>query len=237
LGETVTQLSCGQRLVRCLSGQEVDRVPFGVGLGWYPWGSTVRRCRQESGKAQLDIGKELGYERGFVVPDVKFGIWPEVERKVIEKTPEYEIVRNERGIVTRQISGSDSMPERLDYPVKSADDWDRLKKEHLDPNAPGRIPQDWDAFRARLQETGEAVQVGIFPWGVFGTPRDFLGVEELLMGFYEQPEVIRDMMDHLTTLWLSVYQRVAAEVQIDHIHIWEDMSGRLPPSLRPGPPS
>jgi hypothetical protein len=30
----------------------------------------------------------------------------------------------------------------------------------------------------------------------------------------------------MTTLWLGLYERVAAEVQIDHIHIWEDMSGR-----------
>jgi hypothetical protein len=27
-------------------------------------------------------------------------------------------------------------------------------------------------------------------------------------------------------LWLALWERVAAEVRIDHIHIWEDMSGR-----------
>jgi len=30
----------------------------------------------------------------------------------------------------------------------------------------------------------------------------------------------------LTTLWLSLWEKVAAEVRIDHIHIWEDMSGK-----------
>ena len=38
--------------------------------------------------------------------------------------------------------------------------------------------------------------------------------------------MVRDMMDHLTTLWLHLWEQVAAEVQIDHIHIWEDMSGK-----------
>jgi len=33
-------------------------------------------------------------------------------------------------------------------------------------------------------------------------------------------------MGHLTTLWLALWERLAAEVRIDHIHIWEDMAGR-----------
>ena len=33
-------------------------------------------------------------------------------------------------------------------------------------------------------------------------------------------------MEHLTSLWISLWERVAAEVQIDHIHTWEDMSGK-----------
>lgn len=70
------------------------------------------------------------------------------------------------------------------------------------------------------------MQVGTFPWGIFGTVRDFLGNEQVLYAFYDHPDMIRDMMDTLTTLWLALDDRVAAEVQIDHIHIWEDMSGR-----------
>jgi uroporphyrinogen decarboxylase len=118
------------------------------------------------------------------------------------------------------------MPEFLDYPVKTPDDWERLKRERLRVDESGRVTENWDEFRARLRRTGEAVQVGWFPWGVFGTPRDFLGAEEFLISFYSEPEMVRDMMNHLTTLWISVWERVAAEVQIDHIHIWEDMSGR-----------
>lgn len=58
------------------------------------------------------------------------------------------------------------MPEFLEYPIKCRADWDQLKAERLLPETPGRIRQDWAAFRARLAETGEAVQVGDFPWGI-----------------------------------------------------------------------
>ena len=117
-----------------------------------------------------------------------------------------------------------SMPDWIEHPIKSPADWAQLRDRLRIDDA--RITQNWDEFRARLRRTGEAVQVGTFPWGIFGTVRDFLGNEQVLYEFYDHPEMIRDMMNTLTTLWLALYERVAAEVQIDHIHIWEDMSGR-----------
>jgi uroporphyrinogen decarboxylase len=53
-----------------------------------------------------------------------------------------------------------------------------------------------------------------------------MGVEPLLTGFYDNPDLIHAIMNHCTSLWISIWERVAAEVQIDHIHIWEDMSGK-----------
>jgi uroporphyrinogen decarboxylase len=219
-------LPCGERVVRCLTGQEVDRVPFGVGIGWIPWGSAVEHWQKESGIPNLDIAKEFGFDASFACPDVMLGIFPLFEEIVISETPEFIVTRNSRGITSRNRRDGESMAEFLDYPVKTPSDWERFKAERLDSGTPGRIRQDWEAFRARLRSTGEAVQIGWYPWGVFGTVRDFLGAEECLVSFHTEPEMIRDMMNHLITLWLSVYEKVAAEVQIDHIHIWEDMSGK-----------
>jgi len=220
------ELACGERVVRCLAGEAVDRLPYGVGIGWGPWGETLARWRREAGRPDLDPAREFGFDGSFALPAMHPGIFPKFEPQVIEKNAEFVIARDERGITARNRRDGGSMPEFLDYPVKTPADWERLKRERLDPAAPGRTPEDWAAFRARLSRTGEAVQVGAFPWGVFGTPRDLLGAEELLVSFYSEPAMVRDMMEHLVTLWLALWERVAAEVQIDHIHIWEDMSGR-----------
>ena len=217
---------CGERLVRCLTGEPVDRVPFGVGIGWWPWGQTLYRWRSEAGRPDLDLVRDLGYDPSFASPAVNGGLFPAFEHKVLEETPEFVVTRNDRGITLRDRRDGMSMPEFLDYPVKTPQDWERLKTERLRLGDPGRVTEDWDAFRARLKRTGEAVQVGAFPYGMFGTPRDLLGVEALLTAFYDAPEMVRDMMEHLTGLWISAWERVAAEVRIDHIHIWEDMSGR-----------
>ena len=222
----MSALTCGERTIRCYLGEEIDRVPFAMSIGWSPWAETLERWKIESGDAQLDLWQYFGFERTFTAPSIRSGIFPEFPYEVLAESEEYITARDSRGIVMRNRRDGGSMPEFLDYPVKSPEDWDRLKRERLNPATPGRCQLDWDEFRARTRQTGEAVQVGLFPYGVFGTPRDLMGAEELLIAFYTEPEMVRDMMQHLTTLWLSIWEQVAQEVQIDHIHIWEDMSGR-----------
>lgn len=41
-------LPCGERAVRCLLGEEIDRLPFGVGLGWLSWGDALEGWRRKS---------------------------------------------------------------------------------------------------------------------------------------------------------------------------------------------
>ena len=219
-------LTPGERLVRCFIGQDIDRIPFGIGLGWYAWGETKERWRHESGMPDLQPEQRFGYDAGFASPELLYGPCPQFEQEVLEENDEFIIMREERGIIMRQRRDHGSMPEFLEHPIKTPDDWEQMKAERLNPDAPGRIPQDWDAFRARIAAGGEAVQVGAFPWGIFGTVRDLMGAEEVLMAFYDEPEMIHDMMDTMTTIWLRLYEQVAREVQIDHIHIWEDMAGR-----------
>ena len=219
-------LSCGERVVRCLTGEQIDRVPYGVGIGWVPWGGALAHWQRDAGDPELDVMHYFGFDLSFTNPKIHAGIFPEFTWEVLEEKDGYITLRDNRGIVTRNLQDHSSMPEFLDYPVKTPADWERLKTDRLQPLTPGRIAEDWDAFRARLKDTGEAVQVGSFPYGLFGTPRDLLGAEELLLAFYTEPEMLHDIMGNLTTLWLSLWEQVAAEVRIDHIHIWEDMSGK-----------
>ncbi|MBI2843554.1 MAG: hypothetical protein HYX78_09150 [Armatimonadetes bacterium] len=221
-----TSLSCGERVVRCLLGESIDRIPFGISVGWRPWDETMVRWKKQSGDIDLNPGVVFGYDAGFAKPAITMGMFPAFEHVIIRQDDEFITYRDERGITKRDRRDRCSMPEFLDYPVKVEADWERLKEERLRIDDPARVLMDWDLFRRRIRVTGEAVQVGTYPYGVFGTVRDLMGDEEMLVSFYTQPKMIRDMMEHLTTLWISVWEQVANEVQIDHIHIWEDMCGR-----------
>jgi hypothetical protein len=220
------ELTYGERYVRCLLGQSIDHVPFGVGLGWVPWGDALDHWKEESGYPNLDPVRALGLEPSSLQPTLHAGVYPPYEYQVLEQNERFIIYRDERGITKRDRLDRLCMPEFLDYPVKTPADWERFKAERLDPSTPGRLAEDWDAYRSRISREGLAVQLGDYPWGVFGTPRDFMGDEQLLLSFYTEPEMVRDMMQHITMLWITLWEKVAAEVQIDHIHIWEDMSGK-----------
>lgn len=40
-------------------------------------------------------------------------------------------------------------------------------------------------------------------------------------------------MDYLTGFWISIYEETAKHIKLDHIHIWEDMSGKQGPLISP----
>lgn len=213
-----------QRLINALLGRPVDRAPFGIDFGWYPWGETHQRWLRETGKTNLDIARELGYDAGFIQPGLHCGAWPHFPSRVLSEDEDFIVSLDYRGITMKNRRDGGSIPDFLDHPVKTPADWERYKAERLDPRRPGRVAEDLGAFKERARD--RAIQVGDYPWGVFGTARDLMGAEELLVAFYDMPEMIKDMMSHLTDVWLRVYEQVASVVQIDRVHIWEDMSGR-----------
>lgn len=218
-------LSDGERLVGCLLGEPVDRVPFGVGIGWHTWWSAWTRWCAESDMARLDHRTHFGFDEEFLVLPAEYGIFPHFEEKVLAEDATTITRRTIHGVVKRDVKQGDSMAEWLDYPVHSPAEWEQFKAERLNPNQPGRVTLDLAKWQT-LDRNGAALQAGVFPFGVFGTVRDLIGVEEMMVWFYDHPDVMHDMMNHLTTVWLSVYAQLAKHVQIDHIHIWEDMSGK-----------
>ena len=214
-----------ERIVNTFCCRPADRAPFGLGFGFYPWVSACERWKIESGDPDLDVADRFGFDRDFVRLPLELGPLPRFEERVLAEDEAFITSMDYRGLTKRNRRDHGSMPEFLDYPVKSVDDWKRYKEERLQPRLEARTAS-LDACVASLRDVDAPVQAGWFPWGLFGSPRDLLGAEELLIGFCTELEMIHDMMATFTDLWLALYERAAARVRIDHIHIWEDMSGR-----------
>lgn len=213
------------RIINCLTFQPIDHVPFGVGIGFCPWQETLDRWRAESGIANLDPAAYFGYEMGFLVAPAEYGLFPGFEPKTLSEDDTYITSIEARGIVTRRLKGNSGMAEFLSHPVKTPHDWQHYKEERLQPRLDERLA-NLDSFLAWARNFDAPIQAGCFPWGVFGTARDVMGAEGLLIGFCTEPEMVHDIMKAHTDLWLMLYERIAQKAGIDHIHIWEDMSGR-----------
>jgi len=213
----------GERLVRCLTFQDVDRPPyFQVFLGW---DATYEQWQRESAVRKINLQAYFDLDFGLENVPVPLGMWPPFKREIIEEQGEFYVERDERGILLRQRRDRGSMPGFIEHPVKGWDDWEQIKKR-FDPDSPERYHADWDAFNGYLEHTGAVANLGYVPYGVFGTPRDLMGAEEVLVAFITQPDLVHDMMDHLTDFWIRIYDRVTEHVKISCIHMWEDMSGR-----------
>lgn len=226
-------LTCGERIIRCFTGGDIDRIPFGIGLGWHAWPQALETWKKQTGNSELSLAAEFSYEKSFAEPHLESGAFPHFEESIVEEGDEYIISVDYRGITMKNLKNDMSMPDFISYPVKTPEDWERYKSERLKIGDRERVLENWEDFRTRIKSTGEAVQVGTYPWGVFGTARDILGVEDLMFAMMDYPEMVKDIMNHFTNLWISLWEQVAMEVQIDHIHIWEDMCGKQGPLISP----
>jgi uroporphyrinogen decarboxylase len=60
-----------------------------------------------------------------------------------------------------------------------------------------------------------------------------MGFENAAMCFYDDPDLIEEMMEHLTNLTLTVIERAVKEVKLDFAAMWEDMAFNNGPMISP----
>ena len=221
-----------ERFLACLRGEPVDRSPYW--LFWGPWPTTRTRWLREGMPADCDLRVYLGADRPPVSVRVNYGPCPRIERQVLCEDDDFVLFTDSWGILRRDYKHGESMSEFIEFPVKNRDDWEHFRTEHLDPDHPERFVGDWRRQAEEWAREGVALQLGNFPdVGVFGGLRWLLGDEECLLAFYTNPELVHEIMDHLTTVYLAVFARVVEVVHIDVIHIWEDLCGRQGPLFSP----
>ncbi|MDD5705503.1 MAG: uroporphyrinogen decarboxylase family protein [Kiritimatiellae bacterium] len=167
-------------------------------------------------------------------PDVRFGMLPEFERKVLERKGSTIVAQDWKGNVCEiaaehedcylgRMSDIGGFVTRrwIKCPVESWEDWERMKTRY-DARDPARFPSDF-AQRCALWRDRDRV-VGIGFSGVFWQLREWMGFENLCMAFVEQPDLVRDMIAfweaHVSTLLEKLFQGLAPDL----VHISEDMA-------------
>ena len=239
-----------ERFVAYVSGEPVDRPPYW--LNWTPWETTWQRWRAEAEAGHvsggfdfpLDIEELDKFTGEFRVPfdpdqtpmgiPVNTGPCPKIEERVLEETDEFVIRVDSWGIKRRDFKHRTSMSEFIEFPVKSREDWERFKAKRLDPDHPDRLTGNWREPCAEWTAKGYPIRLGQFPdAGVFGPLRWMLGDEEGLIAFHTMPDLVHEIMDHITAVYLAVFEKVVQEVQVDVIHFWEDMCYRNGPLISP----
>jgi uroporphyrinogen-III decarboxylase len=142
--------------------------------------------------------------------------------EVIEETADHKIYRDGWGRTMHLPKAYATLALPMDFPVKTMDDWLKLKPGYLFSEA--RLASDWEAAAHRLREQGKMVTVSI-PGG-FDEPRQLMGEEALCLAYYDQPELIHDMLDTIGAMAFQVLERVSSKIQVDSLSVHDDMAGK-----------
>jgi len=155
--------------------------------------------------------------------------WLGGEEAILEETAAHIIGRDQYGRTVKLIKSSATLPLPLDYPVKTMDDWLRIKHHYAysDERFGARWQEMADAWRAE----GRVVCVSI-P-GAFDEPRQLMGEEALCVAYYEQPELIQDMLDTIGETAFRVLDIVSSRTLVDQLDVHEDFAGKSGPLIGP----
>ena len=160
---------------------------------------------------------------------VNTGWLGEEQEQILQETPEYIIARYNYGRTVKLIKSSATLALPLDHPVADMADWLRVKPHYQ--YSPQRFGEGWEQTARQARRDGLVVSVSI-PGG-FDEPRQLMGEAALCVAFYEQPELIRDMLATLADTAFRVLERVSAAVPIDQLDVHEDFAGKSGPLIGP----
>jgi uroporphyrinogen decarboxylase len=228
-----------QRHLETLLFGKPDRIPFSPGGGRK---STRERWHQEGLPENIAPGQITEYayrQAGGVLEFSKSGVGfsvdermrPIFEEKVIEKKADSQIVQDWKGNICE--IGNEFTVEYLrnaiDFvtrrwikcPVESREDWENMKHRY-DPDDPARYPENKEELKEKLKERENFISIHFS--GPYWQLREWCGFEGLSMMFYDNPELVRTMLDFWRDYVIKLMENSFEYCIPDMVHISEDMA-------------
>lgn len=189
-----------------------------------PRQSTLERWYTEGMPRDVNLSDMLGLDRMEGLP-IDFMPVPRFEQVVLEDFEDKKIWIDELGAkrLDFKTQATPGFVTRtwLEFPVKNRADFERMK-ERFDPHSSTRLPTWWDEKKQYYQERDFALGL-TFP-SMFWRVRDWVGLEGLCEMFYDNPALVRDMMEFVVDFDIEVMRRALPDVAPDYVFFNEDMA-------------
>lgn len=205
------------------------------------WGETIQRWESEGMRGHpdrlfqmdkqispLSFQGEIPVLTGFTsTPYI-----PAFERTILSEDENSRVVRDVNGIIRREFKAGkgNSIPQWLEFPVTTKDDYESLR-ERLDPNDPRRYPDEWERLGEKYRDRDYPISMPLC--GFFGYLRNLVGPARVSYFMYREPALVRRMLRHWTRFNKVVLSRVAEQMDLDYIMVWEDMCFKTGPLISP----
>lgn len=230
---TIT-LSSNERFYRTFHYLPVDH-PVDMEFGY--WDEVHTLWEKEGLPSGLDTHEKLelyfGLERRWR-PPVNVLIQPDFEREEIEVKDGWLYFYDLDHVLCRvPENGLTTMPEHLEYPLKSRSDWEQFFKPRLQHDTPGRYPDDLS------KRVDFALEKNYMPWlyvgSLFGRLRNFTGFERICYMIYDEPDLVDEIIQHLADLTCEILELTLPAMKDKVLigHFWEDICYRSGPMISP----
>ncbi len=203
------------------------------------WPSTLDRWVDEGMPPELkEMPKMLDYfdlqPHLWTAPPVQLFVYPPFDREVVKETEDKITYINHQGITCTEFKEDSyqSMPHWESFPVEDRADWEDFSQRlQWDDD---RIDDSWDEQKKEWEQREAPLILYMGRGaGLYGSLRDMVGMETLSMMFYDSPDLVNDMMDTMTELFINTVNSLFDDFQPDAICLWEDMAYKAGPLASP----
>lgn len=153
-----------------------------------------------------------------------------IEPEVLEETPTRLLKRDYLGRVVELDKRTATIPLPQTHPVEDMDDWQKIK--HWFAWDESRISPEQIELAKQRKAEGALITAGVL--GGYDMPRQLMGEELACVAYYEEPEMMHDMLETFADTAERVLERIGQHIQIDQLSIHEDFAGKSGPLV--GPP-
>ncbi|MCM8806470.1 MAG: hypothetical protein NC926_00700 [Candidatus Omnitrophica bacterium] len=223
-----------ERWNRIFSFQKVDRI-FNCEFGW--WTETLLRWHKEGlpeyVKTNEDGDRFFKFDPIGVIP-INMGFLPPFEEKIIEENDRYIIKQDSQGVILKIFKNeTQTIPHYIKFPIENKKDWYEIK-ERLIPNISKRYPDEETWEKLKKEWRNRNYPLGISVGSLLGWIRNWMGFENCAISFYDQPELIEEIMDYIVYFVLTLIEKALEEIKdIDFALFWEDIAFKTGPMISP----
>ncbi len=226
-----------QRFRAVMDFQKTDR-PF----RWETpgaWAATIQRWKNEG----FEKPPGMPFAEFFEMDDLRWipvgGGWtgnpycPFFDTRLISEDGENRTLMDRYGITKRERieNPETSMPQFLSFPVENRRDYENKIRHRLDFRSPDRFPANWSELARQYEKRDYAL--GLHVIGPFGFLRNLMGDENLMYALFDDPGLIREMMDDWRTFYMGFIKSICRDAVPDFTMIWEDICYSRGPLISP----
>lgn len=227
-----------ERFHASVNYQNKDRIMY--------WGfpireSTRHRWHKEGLPESIDCGGDVhdyfGFDRwDHISVHIHSRCWPEFEPVIIEETDTYKIWIDELGTTRKDFKEIENpgfvTRSYLRFPVENRQDFLKMQP-HFNPDDKRRFSQSWPVAKSRYPQRDYPIE-WIIP-GFFWLIRDWMGFYNTCLAFYDQPDLVREMVEFITDYNCRLIRNVMDDddVEVDLLVIGEDMAYKNNPMISP----